>query len=180
MYDAIDLNLEEVYSKYACGLDRSVGRVAAEKNPLFIHYSDFTYSITYKSEIPRPCAHNGLSSAVVYCLDAPVQGTLVPLRLIGSYFEFIPARLGRNAALDDTVSCLCGIYCGSPSVPYHMQIELYKSYVRALSSLRSCLSNTSLQMEPETLCASILLQLCEVSVHHAINSTKPPLTINHL
>ena len=119
--------------------------------------------IHFKSEVPRLLEANRLGSALVYCLGSKVKGILIPLRLIGSFFEFIPARLGRNAALDDAVSGICAIYNGTPSTPYHRNKLLYQSYVKALSSLRVCLSDTSLWMEPETLCASTLLHMFEVS-----------------
>jgi hypothetical protein len=92
-----------------------------------------------------------------------IKGALIPLRLVGSFLEFIPARLGRNAALDDAVSCLRAIYRGPPSIPYNIHRTIRQSYVKALS-LRGCLNDSSLRMESETLCSSILLQLCEVSV----------------
>ena len=113
--------------------------------------------------VPRCLESNPLGSSLVYCLDSKVKGTLIPLWLVGSFFQFVPARMGRNAALDDAVSCLCGIY----QSPYNFHMGIYQSYVRALSSLRGCLGDTSLRMESETLCASILLQMCEVSVTHA-------------
>jgi hypothetical protein len=117
-----------------------------------------------KSEVPRYYEIDRLGTALVYCLESKVKGMVIPLRLVGSFFEFIPAHLGRNTALDDAVTCLCAIYCGAISTPYNCHKGIYQSYVRALSSLRGCLSNTSLQMESETLCASILLQMCEVSL----------------
>jgi hypothetical protein len=117
-----------------------------------------------KPEVPRYHETNLLGSTLVYCLESKVKGTLIPLRLVGSFFEFIPARLGRNAALDDAVSCVCAIYCGTPSISYNSDKGIYQSYVRALSSLRCCLGDASLRMESETLCASILLQMCEVGL----------------
>ena len=114
-------------------------------------------------EVPRYLETNPLGSSLVYCLESKVTGTLIPLWLVGSFFQYVPARMGRNAALDAAVSCLCDIYCS----PYHFPTGIYRSYARALSSLRSYISDNSLQMESETLCASILLQMCEVSLVHA-------------
>lgn len=115
-----------------------------------------------KSSIPRYHEINPLGPAFVYCLDSKVNGSLVSLRISGSCFDFVPARLGQNVALDDAVSCICAIYCRRPSISYTADREIYQSYVKALSSLRGCLSDASLRMEAETLCASILLQMCEV------------------
>ena len=107
-----------------------------------------------------------LRSALIYCLDSKVKGPLIPLRLIGSFFDFIPARLGQNAALDNAVSCVCTIYQSTSSTPYHFNKDTCQSYVKSLSALRECLGHETLRMEPETLCASILLQICEVGCDH--------------
>lgn len=115
-----------------------------------------------KSSIPRYHEINPLGPAFVYCLDSKVNGPLVSLRISGACFDFVPARLGHNVALDDAVSCMCAIYCRRPSISYTADREIYQSYVKALSSLRGYLSDASLRLEAETLCASILLQMCEV------------------
>ena len=154
VYDVIDLSAEESYSSSYdenLGVD---GMMVMQKSLLFAHA---------KPEVPRYHEVNRLASELLYCLDSKVKGTLVPLPLVGSFFEFIPARLGRNAALDDAVSCLCAIYCGTSPTPYSLHSGVRQRYVKALSSLRGCLGDLSLRMESETLCASILLQMCEVS-----------------
>lgn len=152
IYDDVDENLQEDST-------RSDGTVTVWKNPSSSHGSHYSTNKTYTpTEVPRYLNTNLLGSSLVYCLESKVQGTLIPLWLVGSFFQYVPARIGRNAALDAALSCLCDIYCS----PYNFRIGTYKSYVKALSSLRGCLSNTSLQIESETLCASILLQMCEV------------------
>jgi hypothetical protein len=167
------MNLEEAYSRYPDEDMRLDGIVAVCKHLQFQHGSHSKTDRTHaKFEVPRYHETNRLGSALIYCLESKVKGTLIPLRLVGSFFEFIPARLGRNAALDDAVSCLCAIYSATPSNPYNFPRGIYQGYVRALSSLRGCLSDISLQMESETLCASILLQMCEVSFAHALKLTK--------
>jgi hypothetical protein len=172
VYDDIDPDAGEAFLKYADGDVRRGGTAGRWQNP---HYLDgLRYEANKghaKSGVPRYHETNPLGSALVYCLESKAKGTLIPLRIVGSFFEFIPARLGRNAALDNAVSCLCAIYCGIPLTTYNFEKGIYESYVRALSSLRLCLSDTSLQMESETLCASILLQICEVSAVHALQST---------
>jgi hypothetical protein len=118
--------------------------------------------------VPRNPTLYSLGSTLVFCLDSKVTATLIPLRLVGSFLEFIPAHLGHNTALDEAVSCVCTIYHADLSTPYDVHKEIRRSYVRALSSLRTCLNDAYLWMESETLCASILLQLCEVSPVHAV------------
>lgn len=157
IYDDIDQDLQEDSVRFS-------GAVTVWKNPKSPHSS--YYGINKRcatSEVPRFLESNPLGSSLVYCLESKVKGTLIPLWLVGSFFQFLPARMGCNAALDAAVSCLCDIYCS----PYNFHTGIYQSYVRALSSLRGYLSDTSLQMESETLCASILLQMCEVRLAHA-------------
>jgi hypothetical protein len=152
------------------GLD---GIVVTENSPHFLLAShDKTLIARARSEVPRYLETNPQGSALVYCIEGKVKSPLIPLRLVGSFFDFIPARIGRNAALDAAVSCLCAIYCGIPSAPYNSNRIIYQSYVRALSSLRCCLNDASFQMESETLCASILLHMCEVSFSMNQNESK--------
>ena len=153
IYDDVDENLPE-------NSLRSNGAVTMWKNLSPSHSSShITTKGCTTSEVPRWLETNHLGSSLAYCLESKVEGTLIPLWLVGSFFQYVPARIGRNAALDAAVSCLCEIYCS----PYSFQISTYQKYVNAISSLRRCLCDTSLQMESETLCASILLQMCEVS-----------------
>ena len=154
IYDEVDENLP-------ADSMRSDGTVTMWKN---LNSSHSSYHTT--SEVPRWLETNHLGSSLVYCLESKVEGTLIPLWLVGSFFQYIPARIGRNAALDAALSCLCDIYCS----PYNFQVGTYQKYVKAISSLRGCLSDTSLQMESETLCASILLQMCEVRFVHAAST----------
>lgn len=121
------------------------------------------------STVPPCLENNNLGLALVYCLDSKVKGELIPLRVVGSFFQFIPARIGRNAALDDAVSCLCAIYRNNPATPYSMHKEACKSYVKALSSLRTCLNDDAVQTEAETLCASIVLQICEARLNYTLD-----------
>jgi hypothetical protein len=118
-----------------------------------------------KSEIPRHHEINPLAPAFIFCLDSKVKEPLVPLRMSGSFFDFVPARIGHNIALDDAVACMSAIYQGTPSISYIADREIYQSYVKALASLRSCLDDPSLRLEAETLCASIMLQMCEVRIY---------------
>ena len=137
--------------------------VEVGKNPHYTQVSKISINKQRATpEVPRHLESNPLGSSLVYCLESKVNGTLIPLWLVGSFFQFVPARMGRSVALDDAVSCLCAIY----SSPYTVHAGIYQGYAKALSSLRGCLSDVSLRMKSETLCASILLQMCEVSLVH--------------
>jgi len=82
--------------------------------------------------------------------------------LVGSFFDSIPARMGFNKALDDVVYCLCSVYSKKFLATYEYQRDIYESYIRALAPLRRCLEDQDKKMELETVCASILLRICEV------------------
>ncbi|PQE29560.1 C6 zinc finger domain protein [Rutstroemia sp. NJR-2017a BBW] len=100
------------------------------------------------------------------CISCKVKGDLMPLWLYGSFFQFIPARLGHNVALDDAVSCISSIYCDKSSLQDKSKsLVKYENYVRALRSLQRYLNDEGLSLQSETLCASILLQICELAVN---------------
>lgn len=164
VYDIVGLGSNAPHTEH---IDENLGPSRTDvvsrvphRRPGSSHQSDARY---LEPRIPRSLECHHLGSAFVYCLGSKVKGSLIPLQSVGSFFEFIPARLGYNEALDKAVSCLCSIYRGAPSAPYNHQQEIYQSYIRALSSLREHISDTSLRITSETLCASILLQMCEVS-----------------
>lgn len=146
------------------------GSVVVWKRPGVKRDQFFRLDSTYTSNVTRiyEITSDRLGSELVYRLDSHATRPLIPLRLIGSFFGILPARLGHNLALDDAVSCLCTIYAGTIPTSYNrynIDKGIYRSYAKALSSLRASLSDPSLQMESETLCASILLSLCELVVN---------------
>jgi len=107
--------------------------------------------------------HERSGSILAYMLNDPKSQALFPLKSHGDFYDFIPSRLGRNLALDDTISCLCGIYADTlTNNPTTSEIAI-RRYAKSLSSLRTCLEEPQLRTESETICASIVLQLCEVS-----------------
>ncbi|KAH7409172.1 hypothetical protein BKA64DRAFT_389110 [Cadophora sp. MPI-SDFR-AT-0126] len=122
------------------------------------------FMIWTPSSVPRYINPNPLGSAFVYSLDSNVAGKLFPLRLIGSFYQFIPARLGRSTALDDAIECICSIYSKAIPGPNEISKDIYENYAKAIASLRTSINDPTLQMESETLCASIILQLCELVV----------------
>ncbi|TGO61887.1 hypothetical protein BOTNAR_0122g00090 [Botryotinia narcissicola] len=116
-------------------------------------------------DIPRFLGNNPLATKLMYCLGCKVKGDLLPLWLIGSFFQYIPGRLGYNIALDDAITCVCNLYCDGSSNEYTKSKAIYSSYNRALSSLQKCLVDERLRFQSETLCASLLLQMCELVVN---------------
>lgn len=128
------------------------------------HSKDLSISRLGAAVVPRSLDGSPPASQLVYRIASKVRGALVPLPLVGSYFDFIPARLGYNAALDNAVPCLCTIYSDNSDVSaFSRGRDIHRRYIRALRSLRVCLYDGETSMQAETLCASILMQLCEVS-----------------
>ena len=112
---------------------------------------------------PLSSEHERNGSILAYMLNDPKSQALFPLKSHGDFYSFIPSRLGRNLALDDTISCLCGIYADTlTNNPTTSEIAI-RRYAKSLNSLRTCLEEPQLRTESETICASIILQLCEVS-----------------
>jgi hypothetical protein len=101
-------------------------------------------------------------NALCYILDRPHTFSLFPIKSLGSFFQFIPCRIGRNLALDSSLSCLCSMYTGWRFCASHVSKTSVQLYTKSLKALRKCLAIPQLRAEPETICASIILQLCEV------------------
>ena len=106
MYDdVLDGNSTDAYSSYA---DEDIGPdgiVVVWKIPALLQRSLYKFGKTHLNiETPRNSQTNRLGLALIYCLKSKMKGTLIPLQLVGSFFKFIPARLGRNAALDVSTS----------------------------------------------------------------------------
>jgi hypothetical protein len=105
--------------------------------------------------------HN--AAFLVHVLENRTSQMIFPLRSHGNYLAFIPSLLGRNPALDTVVSCLGAMYTHSLTKTLSSTQTAMRTYVRSLEALRLCLEDEQRRLESETICASILLQLCEVS-----------------
>jgi hypothetical protein len=82
---------------------------------------------------------------------------------LGSFFPFIPQRLGHCKALDDAVQCICTAYsallCSNGSVIGQDRREYYQ----ALRSLRLACQDKNDVLSSNVLCAAVLLSWYEVS-----------------
>ncbi|KAK2736726.1 hypothetical protein FQN57_000574 [Myotisia sp. PD_48] len=78
----------------------------------------------------------------------------------GGFLRHIPQRLGRNEALDASVRALIDAHSN-----FCLQQEVTKSvlvkYSSGLSKLRSCLDDPIKARTPETLCAVMILLVCQ-------------------
>lgn len=86
----------------------------------------------------------------------------LPVVAQGSFYAQLPRRLGSNSALHASVACLCHIWMDL-TMNRNTNSEAVALYVKGLNALQSCLDDAQTQYESETICASIILQLCEVS-----------------
>jgi hypothetical protein len=85
------------------------------------------------------------------------------LRNLGSFFDFIPSRLGSCAALDHAVECICNAYSAILRSDGSMVYQDRRQYYRALRSLRQTCQDNSLALTDNVLCAASLLTWYEVS-----------------
>ena len=107
--------------------------------------------------------HDHQLSILCYLLNEPHDCVTFPIKSLGSFFQFVPARIGINAALDDAITCLCSMHIGFQKSAGTISESSIRLYGKSLRSLRKSLGTSHLRAMPETLCASIVLQLCEVS-----------------
>jgi hypothetical protein len=95
-------------------------------------------------------------------IDNDVAQGLLPLHAVGSFLPAIPSRLGRNAALDAATASLCSIYVDHLTMKSMGSDVTIQKYIASLSALQSCIRDPQLRSESETICASIIVQMCEV------------------
>ena len=121
----------------------------------------------YRVEIFRSLSskHDHTGAFLAHMLDDPKSQALLPLTSIGTFFCFIPSRIGRNLALDDAMSCLCGIYIDTLTDKPTNSESAFRRYAKSLNSLQVCVKQPQLRRESETICASIILQLCELMMN---------------
>ncbi|OAP58850.1 hypothetical protein AYL99_06147 [Fonsecaea erecta] len=117
-------------------------------------------------EWPLVSPSDQLCSTLCYILDEPQSRYTFPIKSHGRFYAMIPVRLGRNIALDDAVSCLCSIYVDSLRSTQAPSKECLRLYGRCLRSLRKSLDVQHTRAEAETICASIIMQACELALNN--------------
>jgi len=80
----------------------------------------------------------------------------------GMYLQDIPQRLGRNESLDTAVAALTAAHSDVAMRAPHPSIKALTLYTRALQTLREYLNDTVKARASETLCAVMLLLICQV------------------
>ncbi|KEF52117.1 uncharacterized protein A1O9_11743 [Exophiala aquamarina CBS 119918] len=108
---------------------------------------------------------DGNASFLAQILKDPRFQSLLPLRSNGNFFAFIPSHIGRNLALDDAISCLSSIYKDTFATSSKPSEITFRRYARSLNSLRVCLEEPLVRLQSETICASLILQCCELTLN---------------
>jgi hypothetical protein len=113
--------------------------------------------------LSNPCQQTCLS--LCYLLDDQRSQATLPLNAHGSFYGMLPARLGHSDTLDIAVSCLCSLYADALRHGIGPSDHSFRLYGLSLQSLRKDLTISHTRTTPETISASIILQLCEMSMN---------------
>lgn len=110
---------------------------------------------------PSPSQHLELARAL---LDAMNTGSVGHrMSAFGPFIREVPQRIGHNAALDAAAACLVNAHYSLVHNKNAGEIANPQLYLRAVQTLQTCLEDPHQGMSPNTLCASVLLGLVEVS-----------------
>jgi hypothetical protein len=85
------------------------------------------------------------------------------MSVFGPFIREVPARLGHNAALDAAVAVLVNAHISLVQKKTALEIVSPQLYLRAIRTLQTCLEDVQQGMSSNTLCASVILSLVEVS-----------------
>lgn len=109
---------------------------------------------------------NDLSTLAAALVQAVKPGTSYRFNIAytyGGFIALVPQRLGRNAALDASVSALTEAhsdFCsGRPATR-----SVLSKYSQALTKLRVCLNDPRVAAQSETLCSVMLLLITQVGI----------------
>lgn len=134
-----------------------------DKFPLYEEYQAGSATFRVKISCSLFSENDRNATILVYFLEDSRSQLILPLRSQGSFYHYIPALLGNNPALDDAVLCLCGIYMDLlKNRATNMECSLLR-YTKSLNTLCACVKDAEIQYKSETICASIILQICEVN-----------------
>jgi hypothetical protein len=110
---------------------------------------------------PSPSQHNELARSLVNALNTGNFG--LRMSTFGAFIQNVPARIGHNAALDAAAACLVNAHSSLVHKKNAREILNPRLYLRAVVTLQNCLETEIQDMSSNSLCASVLLGLVEVS-----------------
>lgn len=155
---------------YAFEYDGLAGDGATDSR-IFLHEANRAHEIiptehgTLRIDISWPVAaapSEKIGSLLCHILTDPASQHIFHLQSLGNFFQFVPSRLGHNAALDTSISCLCSIFTNILQDKGNMSARTLNRYGTSIHALQKCLRVQAMRSDPNTICASIILQLCEV------------------
>jgi hypothetical protein len=111
---------------------------------------------------PSPSQHHQLARALIAATTTGSTGHR--MSVFGPFIQEVSARIGHNAALDAAVAVLVNVHTSLVYKKTANEIVSPELYIRAIKTLQTCLEDPQLGMSANTLCASVLLGLVEVSV----------------
>jgi hypothetical protein len=111
---------------------------------------------------PSPSEHQQLARALIAATTT--GGTGHRMSVFGPFIHEVPAKIGHNAALDAAVAILVNVHTSLVYKKTANEIVSPELYIRAIKTLQTCLEDPQLGMSANTLCASVLLGLVEVSI----------------
>lgn len=117
-------------------------------------------------KISRGCPGNDMTSLTNSFVGAIKRTTDLRYNMwwsFGIFMEEIPRRLGSNAALDCSVDALTSAYVGF-CTRKKVSVETLAKYSNALKTLVVCLDNPFQASSSETLCAVMVLLLCQTFI----------------
>ncbi|OQE47117.1 hypothetical protein PENCOP_c001G03365 [Penicillium coprophilum] len=115
---------------------------------------------------PQMCPSNGMTSLTSSFVGAIKRSTDLRYNMwwsFGIYLEEIPPRLGSNEALDHAVDAVTTIHAGF-CTRQPASVEALAKYSLALKTLRSHLDNPPQASASSTLCAVMLLLICQTFI----------------
>jgi hypothetical protein len=110
---------------------------------------------------PSPSHHHELARALIAATTTGNSG--VCMSVFGPFIREVPSRLGHSPALDAATAVLVNAHTSLVQKKTALEIVSPQLYLRAIKNLQICLDDPHQGRSSNTLCASVLLSLVEVS-----------------
>jgi hypothetical protein len=110
---------------------------------------------------PSPLQHHELARALIAATTMGSSG--IRMSAFGPFIREVPSRLGHNQALDAAAAVLVNAHTSLVHKRTALEMVSPQLYLRAIKTLQTCLEDPQQGMSANTLCASVLLSLVEVS-----------------
>jgi hypothetical protein len=126
---------------------------------------------------PSPSQHHELARALIAATTTGNSG--IRMSAFGPFIREVPSRLGHNKALDAAAAVLVNAHTSLVNKKTALEMVSPQLYLRAIKTLQTCLEDPQQGMSANTLCASVLLSLVEVSICGARNRLTSNPRVRH-